>query len=54
LFFKNVLWYAWWNAFPATRGHVLVIPFRHLTGYFDTPIEEQATLPEMLLAYKKR
>jgi diadenosine tetraphosphate (Ap4A) HIT family hydrolase len=50
---KNALWYARWDAFPATRGHLLVIPFRHLTGYFDTTAEEQATLPEMLFECKK-
>jgi diadenosine tetraphosphate (Ap4A) HIT family hydrolase len=53
IIFENELWYARWDAFPATRGHVLVIPFRHLTGYFDTTLEEHATLPEMLFACKK-
>jgi diadenosine tetraphosphate (Ap4A) HIT family hydrolase len=51
--FENALWYARWNAFPATRGHLLVIPFRHVTGYFDTPPKEQASLPEMLTGCKK-
>lgn len=50
---SNALWYARWDAFPATRGHLLVIPFRHCTGYFDTTAEEQAALPEMLLACRK-
>jgi len=51
--FENALWYARWDAFPATRGHLLVIPYRHLTGYFDTTAEEQATLPEMFFECKK-
>jgi diadenosine tetraphosphate (Ap4A) HIT family hydrolase len=51
--FENALWYARWNAFPATRGHLLVIPFRHLAGYFDTTTEEQVSLPEMLFGCKK-
>ena len=50
---ENALWYARWDAFPATRGHMLVIPFRHCTGYFDTTTEEQQSLPEMLIACKK-
>lgn len=51
--FENALWYARWDAFPATRGHLLVIPFRHCTGYFDTTAEEQAALPEMLFECRK-
>jgi len=53
IIFENEWWYARWDAFPATRGHVLIIPFRHVTGYFDTSAEEQATLPEMLFECKK-
>lgn len=53
IIYSNALWYARWDAFPATRGHLLVIPFRHCTGYFDTTIEEQAALPEMLFACRK-
>jgi len=51
--FNNALWYARWDAFPATRGHMLVIPFRHVAGYFDTTAEEKASLPEMLEGCKK-
>ena len=51
--FENALWYARWNAFPATRGHLLVIPYRHLIGYFDATAEEQASLPEILVECKK-
>lgn len=51
--FKNTLWYARWDAFPATRGHMLVIPFRHVAGYFNTTAEEKASLPEMLEGCKK-
>jgi diadenosine tetraphosphate (Ap4A) HIT family hydrolase len=51
--YSNALWYARWDDFPATRGHLLVIPFRHCTGYFDTTAEEQTALPEMLFACRK-
>lgn len=30
-----------------------MIPFRHLTGYFDTTAEEHASLPEMFAGCKK-
>ena len=45
--FSNRLWYARWDAFPATQGHLLIIPFRHVTGYFDLYLDEKGTLPEM-------
>jgi diadenosine tetraphosphate (Ap4A) HIT family hydrolase len=51
--FNNALWYARWDAFPATRGHMLVNPFRQVAGYFDTTAEEKASLPEMLAECKK-
>lgn len=50
---ENAFWYARWDEFPATRGHLLVIPFRHCTGIFDTTTEEQATLPAMLIGCKQ-
>lgn len=46
--YATALWYARWDAFPATRGHLLIIPFRHCTGIFDTTPEEQGSLPAML------
>lgn len=46
----NALWYARWDAFPATRGHLLIIPFHHCASIFDTTPEEQTTLPEILFA----
>ena len=51
--YHNPLWYARWDDFPTTHGHLLVIPFRHCTGYFDTTPEEQAALPEILFACRE-
>lgn len=53
ILYRNAHWYARWDAFPATRGHLLVVPFRHVTGYFDTTAEEQHALPEMLIECRK-
>lgn len=47
---ENSHWYARWDAFPAIRGHLLIIPFRHCPGFFETTAEEQACLPQMLSA----
>lgn len=50
---RNTWWYARWDAFPVTRGHLLVIPFRHFAGFFDARADEMAALPEMLIACRK-
>jgi len=52
ILFRNRLWYARWDAFPATRGHLLIVPFRHVAGYFETLPEEKAGLLDMLDAGK--
>lgn len=42
---KNDLCYARWDRFPVSKGHLLVIPFRHTTDYFSLSEEEKrATL----------
>jgi diadenosine tetraphosphate (Ap4A) HIT family hydrolase len=41
---KNDLCYARWDRFPVSKGHLLVIPFRHTADYFSLIEEEkQAT-----------
>lgn len=32
------------DAYPATDGHTLVVPARHVTSIYDLPAEEQAEL----------
>ncbi|MFA6364691.1 HIT family protein [Methanoregula sp.] len=42
---KNDLCYARWDRFPVSRGHLLVIPFRHTPDFFSmTDDERHATL----------
>lgn len=50
---RNTHWYARWDAFPATKGHLLIIPLRHCLGYFEITKEEQESLPEMLSACRE-
>ena len=50
---RNEYWYARWDRFPASKGHMLVIPFRHVQNCFDTIPEEHSTLFEVLDAAKK-
>jgi diadenosine tetraphosphate (Ap4A) HIT family hydrolase len=42
---RNDLCYALWDRFPVSKGHVLVIPFRHIPDFFSlTVAEKQAML----------
>jgi diadenosine tetraphosphate (Ap4A) HIT family hydrolase len=34
--------YAIFDGYPITKGHVLVIPKRHVSNYFDLPLKEQS------------
>jgi diadenosine tetraphosphate (Ap4A) HIT family hydrolase len=50
---KNEFWYARWDRFPASKGHMLVIPFRHVEDCFDTTPEEKKNLFELIDAARK-
>ncbi|MDN7026007.1 HIT family protein [Methanoculleus sp. FWC-SCC1] len=36
--------YARYDKYPVNPGHLLIIPFRHVAGFFDATDEEQAAL----------
>ena len=38
---KNDLCYARWDGYPVSKGHLLVIPFRHVVDYFSLTVEEK-------------
>lgn len=40
----NDLCYARYDKFPVNPGHLLLIPFRHVAGFFEATDEEQAAL----------
>jgi len=40
----NTLCYARYDKFPASPGHLLLIPFRHVASLFDATDEEHAAL----------
>jgi diadenosine tetraphosphate (Ap4A) HIT family hydrolase len=50
---KNTLWYARWDKYPVTKGHLLVIPFRHVQDCFDLTKDERMVLWEMLESCKQ-
>jgi diadenosine tetraphosphate (Ap4A) HIT family hydrolase len=41
---KNDLCYVRWDRFPVSKGHLLVIPFRHAADYFSLTDEEKQAL----------
>ena len=45
---RNDLCFALWDRHPASKGHVLIIPFRHLPSYFDTTHNEKLALIGMI------
>ena len=42
------LWYARWDRYPVSPGHLLLIPFRHVPDLFDATLEEMTELPRLL------
>jgi diadenosine tetraphosphate (Ap4A) HIT family hydrolase len=45
---RNDLAYARYDKYPVNPGHVLLIPFRHVSNYFDTTPEERQALLALL------
>jgi diadenosine tetraphosphate (Ap4A) HIT family hydrolase len=41
---ENTLAYARFDAFPVSPGHILIIPLRHFSSFFDATTEERAAI----------
>ena len=41
---KNELSYARWDRYPVSEGHMLVIPFRHESNFFNLTDEEKCAI----------
>jgi len=41
---KNDLCYARWDRYPVSKGHLLVILFRHAADYFSLTVEEKQAM----------
>jgi len=50
---KNDLCYARWDRYPVSKGHILVIPFRHTADYFSLTVEEKQSLLFLIDACKE-
>jgi diadenosine tetraphosphate (Ap4A) HIT family hydrolase len=50
---KNDLCYARWDRYPVSKGHLLVIPFRHTAEYFSLTVEEKQSILALIDACKE-
>jgi len=46
---QNDLAYVRTDRFPITRGHLLAIPFRHVSSFFDATPEERSALLDLVV-----
>jgi len=49
---KNELAYARYDKYPVNEGHLHIIPYRHVSDYFELTKEEQAALHSLLVEGK--
>ena len=45
---SNELAYARYDNFPVSPGHILILPVRHVSDYFETTIEEKQAIFSLL------
>jgi diadenosine tetraphosphate (Ap4A) HIT family hydrolase len=50
---QNALAYCARDSFPVSRGHSLIIPFRHCADFFDLSPEETAACMDLLVSVRK-
>lgn len=45
---RNSHCYARWDRFPVTKGHLLIMPFRHTPDYFSLTNDEKHTMTDLI------
>jgi len=50
---NNELAFVLKDKFPQSKGHVLIIPYRHFENYFDSTKEELEAMSELLYKMKE-
>lgn len=50
---ENELAKAFYDQYPVNKGHVLIVPKRHVTGFFEATPEEIAALNELAFTVKE-
>lgn len=51
---SNSLCYARYDRYPVNPGHILIIPFRHVSAFFDLTPEEQQQAWELVFNAKEK
>ena len=51
---ENELALLFYDVYPVTEGHSLIIPKRHVKDYFELTIEEIAAINELILIQKEK
>jgi diadenosine tetraphosphate (Ap4A) HIT family hydrolase len=51
--FGNALAYVKWDMYPVSPGHVLIIPRRHVSSWFDLTADEHAAVSELIGSAKE-
>ncbi|MFC2048679.1 HIT family protein [Elusimicrobiota bacterium] len=51
---ENTMFFSIYDAFPVTKGHLLIIPKRHFAVFFDVKNEEAETLIPFIREAKDR
>ena len=46
LFLESELVLGFWDGFPVSEGHALLVPRRHISGWFDATMDERHALTE--------
>src|SRR5208337_1560037 len=49
---RNELCYALWDRHPVSRGHLLVVPFRHTPDFFSMTVDERAAVMALITSCK--
>jgi diadenosine tetraphosphate (Ap4A) HIT family hydrolase len=50
---QNALAFARFDQFPVSPGHLLVIPFRHISSYFDLTDDERDAMTRLVVETKE-
>lgn len=51
---QNQICYARYDRYPVTKGHLLIIPFRHVADFFDLTESERTAVLELLWQCRSR
>ena len=54
IFLQNELAFARFDKFPVSEGHILIIPFRHVSNYFELSEKEKSACFELVDLVKEQ